>query len=90
VLERKLAVQQDELRLVEREVVEMLAEYRGARPGNATDSIEAAWREIEAAGQDRPGSVLDDKNSAQSEQRLKDQAVEAQLAFLKRKFGKQR
>jgi hypothetical protein len=90
VLERKLAVQRDELLLVEREVAEMLAEYRGARRGNSEESLDAAWRDLETAGQERPGLDPEDGNSAQSEQNLKDQAVEAQLAFLKRKFGKRK
>ena len=34
VLERKLVVQRDELVLAEREVAEMMAEYRAARPGD--------------------------------------------------------
>ena len=89
VLERKLAVQRDELQLTEREVVEMLAEYRGARQNNPAESLDAAWRDLEAAGADRPGLELDDRKSPHTEQQLKDQAVEAQLAFLKKKFRKQ-
>jgi hypothetical protein len=85
VLERKLAVQRDELSLVEREVAEMLAEYRGARRGNS-ESLDAAWRDLEAAGQDRPGLGQEEGNTDQAEQTLKDQAVEAQLAFLKKKL----
>ena len=89
VLERKLVVQKDELLLAEREVGEMMTEYRAARPGTASQSIEAAWRDIEAAGGERPGSGLDDETTrAESERKLKD-AVEAQLAFLKRKLGKE-
>jgi hypothetical protein len=86
VLKRKLAVQRDELILAEREVSEMLSEYRGARGGRTADSIDAAWRDLESAGQERPGSGLDNGNTAEAEQRLKDQAVEAQLAFLKKKM----
>jgi hypothetical protein len=89
VLERKLVVQRDELVLVEREVAEMLAEYRGARPGNPAESVEAAWRDLEAGGADRPGLGLDDDRAPLDDQRRKDQAVEAQLAFLKKKFGRQ-
>ena len=89
VLERKLAVQRDELVLVEREVAEMMVEYRAARPGNPAESVEAAWRDLEAAGADRPGLGLDDDRAAPDDQKRKEQAVEAQLAFLKKKFGKQ-
>lgn len=88
VLERKLAVQRDELLLAEREVAEMMAEYRAARPGAAFDSVEAAWRDVQAAGGERPGTGLDDESRAETDRKLKE-AVEAQLAFLKRKLGKQ-
>jgi hypothetical protein len=89
MLERKLIVQKDELLLAEREVEEMLTEYRAVRPGAAFDSIEAAWRDIEAAGGERPGSGLDDETiRAESDRKLKD-AVEAQLAFLKKKLRKE-
>jgi hypothetical protein len=91
VLERKLAVQRDELMLVEREVAEMLAEYRAARSGGPAESIEAAWRDLESAGADRPGVGLDDHTAqGASDEKLREQAVEAQLAFLKKKFGKQK
>src|SRR5918999_332773 len=52
VLEHKLVVQREELTLAEREVAEMLSEYRAARPGTGSESIEAAWRDLEAAGAD--------------------------------------
>ena len=89
VLERKLGVQRDELILVEREVAEMFTEYRAARPGGGADSVEAAWRDIEAAGGDRPGTGLDEDPDPDVERKLREKAVEAQLAFLKKKFGKQ-
>ena len=89
VLERKLVVQQDELALAEREVAEMLNEYRTARPGAPFESIDAAWRDLEAAGGERQGLGLDeDPAKHDSDQKLK-QAVEEQLAFLKKKLGKQ-
>jgi hypothetical protein len=88
VLERKLVVQREELVLAEREVAEMLAELRSARPGEPFESVEAAWRHLEAAGGDRPGMGLDDDQPAERDRKLKE-AVEAQLAFLKKKLGKQ-
>jgi hypothetical protein len=87
VLERKLVVQRDELVLVEREVGEMLSEYRAARPGGSPDSVEAAWRDLQSAGGERPGTGVDEDPDI--ERKLREQAVEAQLAFLKKKFGKQ-
>ena len=89
VLEHKLAVQREELALAEREVEERVAEYRAARPGTGSDSVEAAWRELQSAGGDRPGIDLDDDSSRAEHARKVEEAVEAQLAFLKKKFGKQ-
>jgi hypothetical protein len=89
VLERKLVVQRDELALVEREVAEMMSQYRAARPGTASASIEAAWRDLEAAGGERPELGLGDDESRAEAKRKLQEAVEAQLAFLKKKMGKQ-
>ena len=88
VLERKLVVQRDELALAEREVAEMLAEYRTARPGQPFESIDAAWRDLEAAGGERPELGLADEAARADDQKLK-QAVDAQLAYLKKKMGKE-
>jgi hypothetical protein len=89
VLERKLIVQRDELLLAEREVAEMLSEYRTANPSAPFDSIDAAWRDLEAAGGERPGLGLDEDPARQnSDEKLK-QAVEAQLAYLKKKLGRE-
>ena len=88
VLERKLVVQRDELLLAEQEVAEMMAEYRGARSGAPFESVDAAWRDLEAAGGERPRTGLDDAVGSETDRKLKE-AVEAQLAFLKKKLGKQ-
>ncbi len=89
VLERKLVVQRDELELAEREVEEMLGQVKAGRPGLGADSIAAAWRDLDAAGGDRPDlAAEDDRLRAEADRKLKEQAVEAQLAFLKKKFGK--
>ena len=91
VLERKVAVQRDELALVEREVAELMAEFRAARSEPASASVDAAWRDVEAAGGSRPGNGLDEPPGPEAnEEQLRQQAVEAQLAYLKKKFGKQR
>jgi hypothetical protein len=88
VLERKLVVQRDELVLAEREVADMLGEYRSARTGAPFESVDAAWRDLEAAGADRPGLEPDqDGTKEATDQKLK-QAIDEQLAFLKRKLGK--
>jgi hypothetical protein len=89
VLERKLVVQQEELSLAEREVAEMIAEYRSARTRPGSDAVEAAWRDLEAAGGERPETAAaDDQLRIDTDRKLKDQAVEAQLAFLKNKLKK--
>lgn len=88
ILERKLVVQRDELVLAEREVADMLSEYRAARPGAPFESVEAAWRDLEAAGGERPGTGLEDEQRAEADRKLKE-AVEAQLAFLKKKLRKE-
>lgn len=89
VLERKVVVQRDELLLAEREVEELAAQYRTAASGSpGSASIDAAWRDLESAGASRP-STDEDRMAADTEQRRKEQAVEAQLAYLKRKLGKQ-
>jgi hypothetical protein len=89
VLERKLVVQRDELALAEREVEEMLAQVRAGRPGLGSESIAAAWRDLEAAGADRPDTAPEDERlRAEADRKLKEQAVEAQLAFLKSKLKK--
>jgi hypothetical protein len=88
VLERKLAVQRDELVLAERELGDMMREYRSASGGqSAAASIDAAWRDLESAGATRPTSE-EERFAAEADQRRRDQAVERQLAYLKRKLGK--
>jgi hypothetical protein len=89
VLERKLVVQRDELTLAEREVAELSAEFRAARSGNSSETIDAAWRDLEGAGAERPGLDLQENSAADHDEKLKQQAVEAQLAYLKKKYGKQ-
>ena len=89
VLERKLVVQRDELVLAEREVAEMLGEYRAARPGAPFESIDAAWRDLEAAGGERPGSGPGDELLRDETDRKLKETVEAQLAFLKKKLRKE-
>jgi hypothetical protein len=101
VLEKKVTVQREELALAEREVAEMSGEFRAAREGlgsagasagagDASPGLDAAWRDIEAAGGTRPETDLDGELlKAQAERRLHEAAVEAQLAHLKRKLGKE-
>lgn len=90
LLERKSAVQRDELVLAERELAELGARLREVRQGGAGAELEAAWRDLEAAGGVRPDLDLDDDLSrVQADRRRHEQAVEAQLAHLKKKLGKE-
>jgi hypothetical protein len=89
VLQRKLMVQRDELALAEREVEEMLGQLRSGRTGASDESLRAAWRDIEAAGGEPAEAAADDERlRMESDSKLKEQAVEAQLAFLKSKLKK--
>ncbi len=88
VLERKVVVQREELELAQREVREMAEEYRRAAAGRSpAASIDAAWRDLEAAGATRP-TLEEDRLAAEADRRRMEEAVEAQLAYLKKKMGK--
>jgi hypothetical protein len=87
LLERKVAVQLDELQLAERELEELAthAAERGRRDVAADLRSAASTGEHPAPGR----SGLDDEiQRMQAERRLMDEAVERQLAYLKRKLGK--
>ena len=90
VLERKVAVQRDELALAEREVQEMTVQWRAASAGGGPSaSLDAAWRDLEAAGASRLPDE-GDRAIAELDRKKREQAVEAQLAYLKRKMGKEK
>jgi hypothetical protein len=88
VLERKVVVQRDELALAEREVHEMTAQWRSASQGGPrSESLDAAWRDLEAAGGSR-STDESDRMAADLDRRKREEAVEAQLAYLKKKMGR--
>ena len=94
VLERKLAVQVEEVGLAEREASELAERWRAARrglgPSGMTPSVEAAWRGLEDAGADRPELDLDhDLLRHQADRAARDQAADLQLQALKKKLGKE-
>jgi hypothetical protein len=90
LMERKVVVQRDELALAQREVQEMTTQFRSASQGGPrSDSVDAAWRDLEAAGGSRSNDESD-RMAAELEQRKRDEAVEAQLAYLKKKMGKEK
>ncbi len=81
VLERKLAVQRDEVGMAEREVEEMTAQLRQAQQGVGPAS---AARPVADPGADLESDLL----AARAERARHEAAVEAQLAHLKKKLGK--
>jgi hypothetical protein len=82
VLERKLAVQRDELAMAEREVAEMTDQLREAKQGRVPG---AAPR----ASADPSLDAESDLMAARAERALHEAAVEAQLAHLKKKLGRE-
>ena len=90
VLERKVVVQRDELALTEREVQEMTAQWRSASQGGPrSESLDAAWRDLEAAGGSR-STDEPDRMAADLDRRHREETVEAQLAYLKKKMGREK
>ncbi len=90
VVERRIAVQRDELMLAEREVAEMTQALKGAPADAAADGVRSAWRDLEAAGGVRPETdVADTLLQAEMDQARRTAAVDEQLAFLKKKMGKE-
>jgi hypothetical protein len=85
LLERKVAVQREELALMEREIEEMSGQLKSG--ATSSDSIRAAWRDLEAAGASPPTD--EERLAHEADRRRRDQAVEAQLEYLKRKLGRQ-
>jgi hypothetical protein len=83
VLERKLAVQQDELALAERLLGELMAEARGTSPSQDSAASPAEEPARPDAG------VQDALLKHRMDQAAREAAADAQLAFLKRKMGKE-
>lgn len=90
VVERRIAVQREELMLAEREMAEMTEALRGAPGDAAGDSVRDAWRDLEGAGGVRPETdVADALRQAEMDEARRKAAVDEQLAFLKKKMGKE-
>lgn len=91
MLEKKSALQREELALAERDLETLTREYRGTRQGTdgtRTPAQEAAWRDLEEAGGVRPETDLEgDLLKSRIERQQMDAAVEAQLEHLKKKLG---
>jgi hypothetical protein len=88
VLERKLGAQRDELVLAERELEEMMVQFRAVRSGIARANSRQGSREASAAAR----SAGDDPEDSVLEGQLDRAAVEAaaarQLEELKKKMGR--
>jgi hypothetical protein len=93
ILEKKLALQREELSLAERDLAHLTAEYRQARSGGGgerTATQEAAWRDLTAAGGVRPeADVEGELLERELDQKRMDAAVQAQLDQLKKKLRKE-
>lgn len=82
VLERRIAVQRDELAMAERETAEMTAQLRDAQQGRVPH---APSQPSQPSAEDLESELL----SAKADRALHEAAVDAQLAHLKKKLGKQ-
>lgn len=94
VLERKVAAQRDELALAERELTEMEAELRRAVDGRAAKegerSVESAWRDLQSAGAERPGTdVRDELLKSELDRSERESTADRQLEELKKKLRKE-
>jgi hypothetical protein len=93
VLEQKAEAQRKEFELARREYDEMKGEllaFEKNRPEtDAARRVEAAWRDIEAAGGTRPDGDADDAHLRRTIDRAAREAhAEAQLDELKKRMGK--
>jgi len=93
LLERKLAVQHDEIGLAEQDLVELKRRFdmatKGLEDDGSLSSVKQAWRELESAGGQRPETDLEGELlQSQMDRQAREAAVEQQLAHLKRKLGR--
>ena len=93
LLEKKVAVQRDELQLAERDIAQWTLELKQNRQGTEagpTPAQAAAWRDLEAAGAPRPATDVEGELlKGRLERSRMDAAVQAQLDHLKKKLGKE-
>lgn len=88
LLERKVAVQRDELQLAERELEELATHAAQLGRRDVADELRSAAKTGEHPAAGRQPSFEEELKRMQTERRLMDEAVERQLAYLKRKLGK--
>ena len=86
VIEGKLAAQQSELKLAERELAEMKDQFQQLE---GSSEFETAWRELGWEGRASPESEMqDDLLRSQIDRAAREARAEEQLAELKRKMGR--
>ncbi|HET8624167.1 MAG TPA: hypothetical protein VFM14_11430 [Gemmatimonadales bacterium] len=88
LLERKVAVQRDELQMGERELEELAAHAAELGRRDLAEDLRSAARTGEHPSPGAGRSFEDDLKRMQAERRLMDEAVERQLDYLKKKMGK--
>ena len=93
VLEKKVAVQRDELALAEKELGEMTAQLHEAalkHPKLSSErSTESAWRDLGRAGMDRPETDLEGELlKGRMERAAREAQADAKLDELKKKLGR--
>jgi hypothetical protein len=88
LLERKVVVQREELQLAERELEELATHAAELGRRDLAADLRATVRTGEHATAEHRQTFQDDLQRMQAERRLMDEAVERQLAYLKRKLGK--
>jgi hypothetical protein len=94
LLERKLGSQREELALGERELADMTSQLKAVerdRPAMESDrSTERAWRDVQAAGGERPGMDLrDELLKSEMDRAAREAAAARQLEELKKKMRKE-
>ena len=88
ILEKKLAVQEAELMMVEQEVSAMTADFKAARAGAGAVPFASAARDADPLGENETlSSELDGLARAQR-RNVHESEAEARLAELKRRMGK--
>jgi hypothetical protein len=88
LLERKVVVQRDELQLAERELEDLASHAAELGRRDVAADLRTAARTGEHPTPQPCAPFQDDLQRMQAERRMMDEAVERQLAYLKKKLGK--
>jgi hypothetical protein len=88
LLERKVVVQRDELQLAERELEDLASHAAELGRRDVAADLRTAARTGEHPTPQPGPTFQDELQRMQAERRMMDEAVERQLAYLKKKLGK--